>query len=69
MTAYGGGFLFISPDGKLYGITLGANLAVIYAPHGLSCGWELAQCPYCWGIGSQDALALGVNVLSYAVMR
>jgi hypothetical protein len=42
---------------------------VIYSPHGLSCGWELAQCPYCCGISSQDALALGVNVLSYAVMQ
>jgi hypothetical protein len=57
----------VKPD--LYGITLGANLAVIYAPHGLSCGWELAQCPYCCGISSQDALAAGVNVLSYAVMQ
>jgi hypothetical protein len=57
----------VKPD--LYGVTLGGNLAVIYSPHGLSCGWELAQCPYCCGISSQDALALGVNVLSYAVMQ
>ncbi len=54
---------------ELYGVTLGANLAVIYSPHGLCCGWELAQCPYGCGISSQDALALGVNVLSYAVMQ
>jgi hypothetical protein len=55
--------------GDLYAVTLGTNLAVIYTPHGLCCGWELAQCPYCCGISSQDALALGVNVLSYAVMQ
>lgn len=54
---------------ELYGATIGANLAVIYAPFGLSCGWELAQCPYCCGVSSPDALALGVNVLSYAVMQ
>ena len=54
---------------ELYGVDLNGNLAVIYSPHGLSCGWELAQCPYCAGIGPQDALALGVNILSYAVLQ
>ena len=54
---------------ELYGINVGGNLAVIYSPRGLSCGWELAQCPYCHGIASQDALALGVNILSYAVLQ
>lgn len=54
---------------ELYGAQIGASLAVIYSPQGLSCGWELAQCPYCCGLSSQDALALGVNILSYAVMH
>jgi len=54
---------------ELYGAQIGANLAVIYSPYGLSCGWELAQCPYCCGLTSPDTLALGVNVLSYAVMQ
>lgn len=54
---------------ELYGISLGGNLAVIYSPYGLACGWELAQCPYCCGIDSRDALALGVNILSYAILQ
>ena len=56
-------------DPSLYGVNVNGNLAVIYAPHGLSCGWELAQCPYCAGVSSSDALALGVNILSYAVLQ
>ncbi len=50
----------------LKGIKIDGHLGVIYAPYGLACGWELAQCPYCRGIKSEDALALGVNILSYA---
>ncbi|MCF7853599.1 MAG: DUF4159 domain-containing protein [Candidatus Pacebacteria bacterium] len=53
----------------LYGINVDGHLAVIYSPYGLSCGWELAECPYCRGIVSRDALALGVNILSYAIMN
>jgi len=53
----------------LYGVNVNGNLGVIYSPFGLSCGWELAQCPYCAGIATQDALALGVNILSYAVLQ
>ena len=54
---------------ELYGISLNGNLGVIYSPHGLSCGWGLAQCPYCAGINAQDSLALGVNILSYAILQ
>lgn len=54
---------------ELLGLEMNGHTAVIYSPHGLSCGWELAQCPYCAGISSQDALALGVNILSYAVLQ
>jgi hypothetical protein len=54
---------------ELYGISLNGNLGVIYSPQGLSCGWELAQCPYCAGINAQDSLALGVNILSYAILQ
>ncbi len=53
----------------LEGISLNGNLAVIYSPHGLSCGWELAQCPYCHGIDSNDSLALGVNILSFVLSQ
>ena len=57
----------ISP--VLYGVSINGNLGVIYSPHGLACGWELAQCPYCGGLSSGDALALGVNILSYAILQ
>jgi len=53
----------------LFGINVNGSLGVVYAPHGLACGWELAQCPYCAGTSSTDALALGVNVLCYAIMQ
>ncbi|MCK5803782.1 MAG: DUF4159 domain-containing protein [Lentisphaeria bacterium] len=53
----------------LYGVSMNGNLGVIYSPYGLACGWELAQCPYCAGVSSQDALALGVNILSYAILQ
>ncbi|OGV62044.1 MAG: hypothetical protein A3K19_27525 [Lentisphaerae bacterium RIFOXYB12_FULL_65_16] len=63
----------LNADGRLapvlYGATMEGNLNVIYSPQGLCCGWELAQCPYCAGVASQDALALGVNILSYAVLQ
>lgn len=54
---------------RVYGINVRGSLAVVYSPHGLACGWELAECPYCKGIAPTDALALGVNILSYALMH
>ncbi len=54
---------------RLYGVTIDGHLAVIYTPDGLSCGWELGECPYCRGLAAPDAISLGVNVLSYAVMQ
>jgi hypothetical protein len=54
---------------ELYGITVNGHLAVVFSPFGLACGWELAQCPYCAGISAPDALALGVNLLSFAIMN
>jgi len=53
----------------LYGANVNGQLGIIYAPYGLACGWELAQCPYCDGIAATDALALGVNILAYALMQ
>ena len=53
----------------LFGLQVDGHVAVVYSPHGLACGWELAQCPYCAGIGGPDALASGVNILSYALLQ
>ncbi|MFA6929556.1 MAG: DUF4159 domain-containing protein [Lentisphaeria bacterium] len=57
----------ITPE--LYGIRLEGHLAVIFSPYGLACGWELAECPYCKGIQAKDALALGVNILTYSLLQ
>lgn len=54
---------------ELYGIRLDGHLAVIFSPVGLACGWELADCPYCGGLHPKDALALGVNILSYSLLQ
>lgn len=54
---------------ELYRLNIDGHLAVIFSPRGLACGWELAQCPYCGGIHAKDALALGVNVLSYCLLH
>jgi len=53
----------------LYGIKNNGTYGVIYSPYGLSCGWELSQCPYCKGIESKDAIAIGVNVLFYTITQ
>lgn len=54
---------------ELYGLNVNGHLGVIFSPVGLACGWELATCPYCGGIHSKDALAIGINVLNYALLQ
>ncbi len=53
----------------LYGASVDGHLAVIYSPFDLSGGWSLSQGPYNAGIAANDALALGVNVLSYVLTQ
>lgn len=52
-----------------YGLKGSGTYNLIYSPYGLSCGWELAQCPYCRGIQNNDAIAVGINILSYAILQ
>lgn len=54
---------------NLLGITIDGSLAVIYSPQGLSGGWELTPGPYCKGLAAKDALALGVNILTYSLLQ
>ncbi|MFO0791907.1 MAG: DUF4159 domain-containing protein [Pirellulales bacterium] len=69
----------VRPDspyaGHLYGVEYGCRTCVVYCDQDLSCYWELAR-PGQWShypanvvkhIG--DALAVGVNVLTYATNR
>lgn len=48
---------------------VGGHFAVIYSPFGLAGGWELAQNPYGLGYNDTGALALGENILMYAVTQ
>jgi hypothetical protein len=61
--------------GRLWGVEYGCRTCVIYSDQDLSCYWELAQ-PGSWqdypDLITQhiaDALAIGVNVLTYATNR
>jgi hypothetical protein len=61
--------------GRLWGVEYGCRTCVIYSDQDLSCYWELAQ-PGQWREHPQavadhiaDALAIGVNVLTYATNR
>ena len=60
-------------NGKIYptlfGVMNNGTYSVIYSPHGLSCGWELSECPYCQGLQNQDSIAIGVNILSYSILQ
>jgi hypothetical protein len=51
----------------LEGITINNELAVIYSPFDMGCGWEFKPHPYGIGYESRDAVALGVNIVMYAV--
>lgn len=51
----------------LQGVELNGALSVIYSPYDCSAGWERAIAPYAIGYEPQDATALGLNVLYYAV--
>ena len=52
---------------SLEGITVDGQLAVVYSPLDLGCGWELKPHPYGVGYAWRDAIRLGVNVVVYAV--
>lgn len=69
----------VRPDspyvGRLWGIDYGCRTCVVYSQEDLSCYWELAQ-PGHWDDYARpvverirDALAVGVNVLTYATNR
>jgi hypothetical protein len=61
--------------GHLWGVEYGCRTCVVYADEDLSCYWELAQ-PGQWSRYPKpvtdhitDALAIGINVLTYATNR
>ncbi len=52
---------------SLEGVILDGRLAVVYSRFDLGNGWEQFPHPYSYGYSDRDALALGTNVLVYAV--
>jgi len=50
----------------LEGITVNGELAVVYSPYDMGCGWELKPHPYAVGYEARDAIKLGVNIVVYA---
>jgi uncharacterized protein DUF4159 len=51
----------------LKGIRIDNRLAVVYSRFDLGNGWEEFPHPYTYGYSDRDALALGTNVVVYAV--
>ncbi len=45
------------------------HYAVIFSPYGLAGGWELSQNPYALGYDDAGAMALGENILLYAITQ
>jgi hypothetical protein len=61
--------------GRLWGVEYGCRTCVVYSDQDLSCYWELAQpgrwtrYPKAFTEHISDALAIGINVLTYATNR
>lgn len=67
LSAQSGNASAIKP--KLEGIEVNGHLNVIYSPLALGGGWELSQNPYGLGYNDQGSLALGENILMYAITQ
>ena len=54
---------------KLEALDIKGHHSVIYSPYGLAGGWEMSQNPYGYGYDEAGAMALGENILLYAVTQ
>jgi hypothetical protein len=54
---------------KLLGIQQDGHYSVIFSPYGLIAGWEMSPDPYSLSLDTSGALALGENLLMYAVTQ
>jgi hypothetical protein len=53
----------------LEGIDFGCRTAVFFSPYDLSCGWDYHSHPQGERVGIEDAVKLGVNMLTYALVN
>jgi hypothetical protein len=54
---------------KLLGIQQDGHYSVVFSPYGLIAGWEMSPDPYSLSLDTTGALALGENLLMYAVTQ
>jgi hypothetical protein len=54
---------------KLLGIEQNGHYSVVFSPYGLIAGWEMSPDPYSLSLDTSGALALGENLLMYAVTQ
>jgi len=54
---------------SLWGLKVDEHYAVLYSPYGLAGGWEMSPNPYALAYDPAGSLALGENVLLYAITQ
>lgn len=54
---------------KIEGIEVNGHWGVIYSPYGMCGGWEMSANPYGLNYNDSSAVALGENILMYAVTQ
>ena len=67
LSAQSGNKSAITP--RVEAVDAGGHFGIIYSPYGLAGGWEMSQNPYGLGYNEAGALALGENILMYAVTQ
>ncbi len=67
LSAQSGNASAIKP--RLESISINGHVNVIYSPFALGGGWEVSQNPYGLGYDNNGALALGENILMYAITQ
>ena len=60
---------FFHSEARLLEHLSDGTLAVIYSPYDLAGGWAMGQGPYNAGILPNDALAMGVNIMSHILLQ
>ncbi|MBI2194806.1 MAG: DUF4159 domain-containing protein [Planctomycetes bacterium] len=59
----------VTSEPCLEGVDFGCRTAVFFSRYDLSCGWDNHTHPHCRGVVEADAIKLGFNMLSYALVN
>jgi len=54
---------------KVECVDIKGHHSIIYSPYGLAGGWEMSQSPYGYSYDEAGSMALGENILLYAVTQ